>query len=200
MRLYSNQMSPYGRKVMTIIHELGLVDRVEFVNAQPRERPDEVTSFSPLGKIPVLTTDDGLHLRDSPVIAEYLATEFGDEALLPASGPSRWRLLSEVADADGIIEAAVVVKNERARPAEQQSVDWINWHLGKVERSLAQLDQQAEALTGRRDLGIIAIGCALGYVPRRLPEYAGLKRFAGLAALYGQLLEWPAFAATEPAK
>lgn len=202
MRLYSNAMSPYGRKVMTVIHELGLEDRVELFPAQPRERPGEVIPVNPLGKIPVLVTSDGLVLRDSPVIAEYLVTEFDtrDESvrLLPTRGAQRWRILSEIADADGIIEAAVLVKNERARPAPQQSPAFIAAQLEKIERGLASLDARAQDLVPRRDLGVIAIGCALGYVPLRVPEYAGLTRFAGLVTLAEALAAWPTFARTAP--
>ena len=199
MRLYSNAMSPYGRKVMTVIHALGLRDSVELVAAQPRQRPEEVIPINPMGKIPVLLTDDGTALRDSAVIVEYLASEHGGEALLPATGPERWRNLCQMADADGLIDSAVLVKNERARPAGQQSPDFIAEHLGKIERSLAAIEAQAAGLVGRRDLGAIAIGCALGYVPRRVPEHEGLARFAQAAALHRDLLGWPPFAATAPA-
>jgi glutathione S-transferase len=199
MRLFSNAMSPYGRKVMVMLHALELTDRVELVAAHPRERPEEVIAINPLGKIPVLVIDTGLELRDSPVIAEYLATEHGGASLLPLAGPDRWRILCEMADADGIIESAVLVKNERARPSEQQSTAFIAEHLGKIERGVATIDATAASVIGRRDLGAIAIGCALGYVPRRVPEFADMSRFTGAAAIYRDLLGWHAFSVTEPA-
>ena len=198
MRLYSNAMSPYGRKVAVVIHALGLGERIQQIPAQPRERPDEVIAVNPLGKIPVLVTEDGLCLRDSPVIAEYLCDCFGGESLLPRSGTERWRIMVEMADADAIIESAVLVKNERTRPDIQQSASFITEHLGKIERGLAAVEAMAAELAGRRDLGAIAIGCALGYVPRRVPEHAGLARFPAAARVYGALQGWPPFAATEP--
>ena len=198
MRLYSNAMSPYGRKVMVLVHELGLEGKVTLAPAQPRERPDEVIAVNPLGKIPVLVTDDGLTLRDSPVIAEYLAAEFDDGRLLPLSGPQRWRVLCDVADADAIIESAVLVKNERTRPAAQQWAPFIDSHLGKIERGIADIEARSASIVGRRDLGAIAIGCALGYVPRRVPEYADMSRFPGAEAVYRDLSAWESFARTEP--
>lgn len=198
MRLYSNGMSPYGRKVAVVIRALGLTDRVEMVPAQPRERPDEVIPVNPLCKIPVLITDDGMALRDSPVIVQYLAETFGGAALLPGTGAERWRIMVEMADADAVIESAVLVKNERGRPETQQSAGFVADHMGKIERALAAIEAGADALAGRRDLGAIAIGCALGYVPRRVPEYAGLDRFPGAARVHAALMGWPPFAATEP--
>lgn len=198
MRLFSNALSPYGRKVMVVIHELGIEDRVELVDVHPRNRPDEVIAQSALGKIPILVTDDGVPVRDSPVIAEYLDAEFGGRRLLPAGGPGRWRILTRMADADGIIEAAILVRNERLRPPEQQSADWIAWNLDKVRRMLAALETAADELAAGFDLGTIAAGCAVGYVPRRLPEFEGLAALPRLAAFYEELRKRPSFARTEP--
>lgn len=197
MRLYSNPMSPYGRKVMVVIHELGLSGRVMLVDTQPRARPEEAIAVSPVGKIPVLVTDDGLTIRDSPVQAEYLCAEFGGEHLLPSRGRERWRILTAVADADAVLEAAILVRNERLRPAEQQSADFIAWHLDKVRRTLAAFEADVAA-GAPYDLGAIAIGCVASYVPRRLTEYEGLATFPRLAAFHASLLERPAFAQTEP--
>jgi glutathione S-transferase len=200
MRLLTNAMSPYGRKVSVTVHEIGWTGRVETVTAMPRQRPEDVTGQSPIGKIPVLDAGNGLILRDSPVIAEYLIASAGAAALLPATGDARWRILTDVADADAVIEAAILVKNERARPAEQQSAEWIDWNRAKVQRMLDDLERRAAALSARFDLGIIAIGCALGYVPRRMPEHAGLAGHPGLARLWAALLERPSFRETEPAE
>lgn len=198
MKLYSNGMSPYGRKVMVVIRELGLLERIELVDAQPRLRPDEVVPVNPLGKIPALMLDDGAVLRDSPVIAEFLCDGFGGQALLPSGGDERWRILTDVADADGAIEAAILVRNERLRPAERQSEEFIAWNLAKVVRTMDHFEAAADRIAQRYDLGAIAVGCAIGYVPRRLPEFEGLPKHPRLAALYAKLSERPAFATTEP--
>lgn len=198
MRLLSNAMSPYGRKVMVVIHELGLEDRVELVDVQPRLRPDEVIAESALGKIPVLLTDSGITVKDSSVIAEYLVAEFGGHGLLPARGARRWRILTRMADADGIIEAAILVRNERLRPVEQQSASWIAWHLDKVRRSMVALESAVETFADDFDLGTISVGSAVSYVPRRLEDFEGLAEFPNLARFHQNLLERPSFARTEP--
>jgi glutathione S-transferase len=198
MRLYVNGMSPYGRKVRIVIHELGLSDRVERVDTFPRDRPEEAIARGPLGKIPVLETDDGRLVRDSAVIVEYLDHEYGGNRLLASGGAGRWTALTRMADADGAIESTILVRNERLRPAEQQSPAWIDWHVGKVRRCLGEFDALADKLADRVDIGVIAVGCAANYVPTRLPEFEGLTDFPRLAALCAELRKRPSFAATEP--
>jgi glutathione S-transferase len=199
MQLYSNSMSPYGRKVMIVLHELALLDRVTLVDAQPRERPEEVIGHNALGKIPVLITDSGQHILDSPVICEFLDAEYGGNKLVPASGAERWRALTMVAAADGIVDAAILVRNERLRPAGQRSDAFIDWNAQKVSRSLDAFEARAADIRETFDLGVIALGCAIGYVPRRLEEYDGLKSWPQLAELVAQLAERPSFAKTAPA-
>ncbi len=198
MQLISNGMSPYGRKVMIVLHELKLSDRVTLVDAQPRERPEEVTRHNPLGKIPVLVTDDGAEIFDSPVICEFLDAEYGGNALIPVSGPERWEVLTTVAAADGMIDAAILVRNERLRPAEQRSESFIDWQAQKVRRGLDAFEERAAELAKAFDLGTIALGCALGYVPRRLEEFEALTSWPRLAALAGELAERPSFSRTAP--
>lgn len=198
MQLFSNRMSPFGRKVMVVVHELGLLDKVTLVDAQPRERPEDVVRHNPLGKIPVLVAEDGTRIFDSPVICEFLDTEYGGGRLLPSSGPKRWRVLTTMAAADGVIDAAILVRNERLRPAEQQSSDFMEWHAGKVRRSLDAFEDSASGLRATFDLGVIALGCALSYVPRRLPEFEGLKGWPRLNELVETLSERPSFVNTSP--
>jgi glutathione S-transferase len=199
MRLYTNPMSPFGRKVAIVIRELGIEVQVHEVLALPRQRPEDITGINPIGKIPVLEIAGGQALRDSPVIMEYLATEYGGAALLPASGPDRWQVLCDLADGDAIIETAILVKNERARPAGQQAPEFLDWHGAKVIRALEALNARAGDLAARFDLGVIAIGCALSYVQMRMPEHAGLTDWPGLAALHTTLMQRPSFAGTLPA-
>jgi glutathione S-transferase len=198
VRLYVNGMSPYGRKVRIVIHELGLADRVELVDTFPRDRPEEAIAKGPLGKIPVLETDSGVLVRDSAVIVEYLDREHGGSRLLASGGADRWTALTNMADADGAIESTILVRNERLRPAEQQSPAWIDWHVGKVRRCLQQFDTMAGDLSGRIDLGVIAIGCAAAYVPTRLPEFEDLPKLSRLAGLLSELRKRQSFLATEP--
>jgi len=196
MDLVSNEMSPFGRKVRIAIHELGLIDRIRLVDGRPRDDLEGVTRHNPLGKIPVLVTDAGTRIYDSPVICDYLDTEFGGGRLIPAT--RRWEVLTTVALADGIIDATILVRSERLRPEAQQSPGWIDQHRSKIVRGLAALDARADALVHTFDLGTIAAGCAAGYVPMRIEEFGELRDWPRLKALADTLASRPSFAATAP--
>ena len=117
MELRYGTLSPYVRKVRVVAEELGIADRIKLVLTNTREKPEEIVPLNPLGKIPTLLTDDGMILFDSPVVCEYLDATFGSNRLLPASGPRRWEVMTSVALADGIIDSAIMSRQEKARPA-----------------------------------------------------------------------------------
>jgi glutathione S-transferase len=147
-------LSPYVRKVNIVAHEHGLAARIQLTPLNTRTEPEKLTPLNPLGKIPVLITDAGDAICDSPVICEYLDAEFGHHRLLPAQGARRWQIMTAAALADGLLDAALLVRHERARPAEQQSVEWTKMHLSKVHRALdhfeGAVDTFGAELTWRR--------------------------------------------------
>ena len=75
MILHWSPKSPFVRKVVIVAEECGLSDRIErrrsvaVFDAAPNPA---ILADNPLGKIPVLITDDGLKLVDSRVICDYL--------------------------------------------------------------------------------------------------------------------------------
>ena len=109
MKLYHSQTSPYVRKCMFIAHHLGLADRIEKLPsaAHPVNRDQSIIPSNPLGKVPTMITDDGTVLFDSRVICEYL-DHLGKGSFFPAAGAERWRVLTEQALADGILDAALL--------------------------------------------------------------------------------------------
>ena len=198
MELKFSPLSPYARKVTVTAHELGIAGRIRLTTVKTREEPESVAPFNPLGKIPALVTDGGAVIFDSPVICEYLDAEFGNHRLLPATGARRWDILTRMALADGTIDAGLLVRHERARPAERQSQDWIDWQLRKVFGALDRLEQDIETIGGAIDLGTIAVGCALGYLPLRVAELQGLPRWPRLRAWYEGVSQREAFHLTAP--
>ena len=74
LRLRNSATSPYVRKVRVLLLETGLEDRVELINTQvtPTNPNAELNVDNPIGKVPVLLTENGVALYDSPVICEYL--------------------------------------------------------------------------------------------------------------------------------
>lgn len=198
MELKFSPLSPYVRKVSVVAHELGIADRIRLTKVNTREEPDKIAPLNPLGKIPTLVTDAGAVLYDSPVICEYLDAEYGGHRLLPASGARRWDVLTRMALADGIMDAAIIVRHERVRAPEKQAEDWIAWQLRKVYAGLDALERDVEWFGDSLDLGQIAAACALGYVPLRIDEVAGLPKWPQLKAWYERIAQRDAFRLTAP--
>lgn len=198
MELKFSALSPYVRKVMVVAHEAGVADRLQLSPVNTREEQEKITPFNPLGKIPALVTDAGHVLFDSPVICEYLDAEFGGRRLLPAGGDRRWEILTIAALADGILDAGLLVRHERLRPADRQSPEWIELQMRKLNGGLDALERQAERFGSRLDLGLIGVGCVLGYLPLRVDETKGLSRWPRLKSWYATMSQRPSFERTTP--
>src|ERR1700681_4871554 len=91
MKLHWSPRSPFVRKVMVAVHELGLADRVTCVRtvAATTKSHAELMQDNPLSKIPTLVLDDGTVIYDSPVICEYLDGIGGAPKLHPAEPKAR---------------------------------------------------------------------------------------------------------------
>jgi glutathione S-transferase len=198
MEIKFSGLSPYVRKVMVVAHELGVAERLTITKINVREEQPKITPYNPLGKVPALITDDGRILFDSVVICEYLDTEFGGHRLLPASGAKRWQVMTTAALADGLIDAAVLIRNERLRPPDRQSNDWIAHQLRKVIGALDQLERDMPALRDDFDLSHVGIGCGLGYVTLRVDEVPELSRWPQLQSWYATTSQRPSFQRTVP--
>src|SRR6202041_4025060 len=103
MKLHWSPRSPFVRKVMVVVHELGLADRVICVRTVAAStRPHAVLmQDNPLSKIPTLVLDDGTVIYDSPVICEYLDALDGGPKLFPAEARARLLALRRQALGDG---------------------------------------------------------------------------------------------------
>jgi glutathione S-transferase len=170
MKLYISTLSPFARKPRVIARETGLTARIEEipVTVSPLKANAEVGSANPLMKVPTLVLDDGTALFDSPVICEYLDSLHPGRKMFPPAGEPRWTALKLQAVADGILEAAVLVRYETAlRPKELQWADWIAGQREKWHAGLDFLDRSAATLAGEPTIGSITVGCALGYLDFR---------------------------------
>lgn len=183
MKLLFSPQSPYVRKVMIVAHELGCLSEIETVPtaAHPVQRNAALIASNPLGQIPALELADGRVIYDSRVICEYL-NEACAGAIVPATGPARWRALTEQALGDGMLAAALLARYETAaRPPERQWLAWLEGQLDKAATGLDAIERDAAALAGRVDIGTITIACALGYLDLRFPDFGWRTRFPRVA-------------------
>ncbi|KAA1193248.1 glutathione S-transferase family protein [Pseudohalioglobus sediminis] len=97
MKLIGAHLSPYVRKVATILTIKGISYEPEVVI--PGMMPDDFIEISPLLKIPVLV-DGEVTLPDSSVICEYLNEKYPEPATMPSdvAERARARFLEEYGD------------------------------------------------------------------------------------------------------
>ncbi|MBN9135044.1 MAG: glutathione S-transferase N-terminal domain-containing protein, partial [Phyllobacterium sp.] len=140
MKLLYQTHSPYARKILVAMHEIGLADRVEVIHHEtsPTRRNEAVYALNPLGKVPVLIGEDGFALFDSVAIADYLSTLPGGSALIPSSGNARWETLRLQAAAQGIADSGIVVRWETERRPEP--LRWPTMRDAQLQKIIAACD------------------------------------------------------------
>jgi len=201
MKLYYGRLSPFVRKVMVLAHEKNLVAQLELaaVTLTPTEPDRNLMLANPLGKIPTLVLDDGTILIDSPVVCEYLDGLGGGQELVPARGLARFRVLSLNALGDGLLEAAMNVRVEGLRPAGTRWDKWIAAQQLKVDNALDALNGGAFGLSNDAvTLGEIAVGCALGWLDFRMPQFEWRASRPALSAWQAGFARRPSMLATVP--
>ncbi|WP_070886541.1 glutathione S-transferase N-terminal domain-containing protein [Pseudomonas sp. D2-3] len=173
MRLIHAAASPFARKVRVLAAEAGLTPQIQLIDTAvlPIALNERVNALNPLGKVPVLEIDKGEVLFDSRVICEYLDSLHDQPRLIPSEPAARWRALRIAALADGLMDAALLVRYERAvRPAEYQWSEWVEGQMSKVYRALAALESNADELSKMPSIAHISVACALGYLDFRFSE------------------------------
>lgn len=199
MRLHWSPRSPFVRKVMIVLEETGLADRVERVRSPvmmaAAPNPD-VLADNPLGKIPTLVRDDGTALFDSRVICAYLDGIATGRPMIPRDFEERIECLRWEALGDGLTEVLLLWRIEVARGA-AASAAIAGGFEAKVRAALARLEVEAPALAERPfGLGHAAILCALGQLDFRYAGCGWRAAHPALAAWSDGLQARPSVAAT----
>ncbi|ARU94031.1 glutathione S-transferase family protein [Tatumella citrea] len=201
MQLYFATTSTFVRKVMVCARLLNLSDDIELLDsaAHPVDRDERIASFNPLAKVPALRTAEGLCLYDSRVICEYL-NSLAQGTLIPHSGEARWISLTRQALGDGLADAALLAHYEfNARPPEKQWQGWADAQLKKVNAALAESERQATGFSRQPDdIGLISIGCALGYLDFRFAQFHWRENHPQLAAWFAVFDTHPAMVESRP--
>ncbi|MGE0751901.1 MAG: glutathione S-transferase family protein [Variibacter sp.] len=200
MILRTSTASPFGRKARIAAAVLGLDKKIDVRHADGSDPNDPIRTENPLGKMPVLTLEDGTYLYDSPVILEYFDVLAGGGRIIPKETAARFAALRLQALGDGLMDASVLLMYEqRFRAEDRRESKWIEHQTAKVSRALAALEKALPAVSASPDVGQITLACALGYLDFR---FAGEWR-----KQYPKLVQWldafaakvPAYAATTPA-
>lgn len=201
MKLHWSPRSPFVRKVMILLHETGLIDRVELVRSvvAMHETNADLMRDNPLNKLPTLVRDDGSALFDSPVVCEYLDSLHDGNRLFPANGEARFSALRWQALGDGLLDLLVLWRNELNRPTDVQSKPHLAAFEVKAEAALDRLDTESESLEAAPfGIGHIAVGCSLSYVDFRFPERDWRAGRSAVTAWHADFATRASVVATEP--
>ena len=201
MKLFYSPASPFARKVLVFIKELGLEDKVELVKITSTvlDQNAALAASNPVAKIPTLVLANGKSLYDSRVITAYLDSQVASPSFYPNTGDARWDVLAMEAMADGMMDAAVNARYERGlRPSEKQWDDWVNGQMKKVHGALKAFDAAAASFGDKTDAGIIGAACACGYLDFRYPDLGWREMCPALGAWYAKFSERKSMQETKP--
>ncbi|MGC2775177.1 MAG: glutathione S-transferase family protein [Bradyrhizobium sp.] len=192
MKLTFSPASPFARKVRIAAIELGLIDKIEFVPAAviPGQANEEYSKITPLKKLPVLILDNGDVILDSYVIVEYLDELAGGNKLIPASGPSRWKVKSEHSMLQGMLDSMLLCRYEAmVRPEAMRWQAWSDDHWNRAWMGMARFNQQSDLMTRPFDIAAIGLVCVLGYADFRFADCGWRKAFPALDAFHQKMME-----------
>jgi glutathione S-transferase len=138
MKLYNADLSPYAARVRLAIYRKDL--KIEIV-APPESglKGPEYLALNPMGKIPVLVTENGETLPESETILEYLEDIFPTPSLRPA-GPmdrARARLVARIGDI--YVQTTIFPLFSQLNPAARDTTI-VETQLASLEKGLTHLD------------------------------------------------------------
>lgn len=204
MKLIGSNASPYVRKVRVVMAEKKL--DYSYVLEDVMAADSRIREYNPLGKVPCLVMEGGEAIFDSRVIVEYVDALSPVGKLIPPSGRERAEVKTWEALADGLLDAALLVRYEAnwpGRTAEQRSQAWIDRQMGKIHSALQAMSRGLadKAFCGgvHFSLADVAVGSALGYLDFRFADLDWRGAHPNLAKLFEKLMQRPSFQQTVPA-
>lgn len=201
MELIGSLASPYVRKVRIVLSEKKIEYKLTLEDVWSAE--SKVHQSNPLGKIPCLIMEDGGAVFDSRVIVEHLDGITPVHKLIPQSGRARTEVKTWEALADGLTDAAILVRIESGQRAEnERSAKWVERQMAKIERAMEVmakgLGEKAWCCEGKYTLADIAVGCSLAWFEYRFPQVQWRDKHVNLARHLDRLMLRPSFADTMP--
>ncbi len=200
MKLLYTLTSPYARKVRVVAAEKRI--EIEMLKVALADPACPVIQYNPLGKIPVLVLDDGESLFDSRVIVEYLDNRTPLARLIPQEHSAKIWVRRWEALADGVCDAAILARQEAARPEKLRDNAVIEKQMGKVSRGLTQLNAELSdnkwCVDDTFSLADIALGCMLGWLDLRYADMGWRESYPNLARHFEEMMKRPSFSETAP--
>jgi glutathione S-transferase len=199
--LLGSLRSPYCRKVMILAHELGLAPPIELIAATVGTGfiNTTVQRWNPLGKVPVLITDDGRSVYDSLVICLYLERLCGGLQQAAPDSDSTLLVMQWHALGQGLTDVLLQWNRERARAAPKRTEGYAAILEAKVFSAFDALEQMTLTFDAASfGLGHAAIASALGYLDFRFQEVEWRAGHPRLRAWFERSMARPSCASTKP--
>lgn len=195
MKLWYSTTSAYVRKVRAVAAYHGLALEEMKISQASFSEQAEHNQDNPLGRIPVLQTDEGEWLYSSNVIAEYLDA-LGQQPKLYPQDETRWAALNLHALAEGILDNTVIVLADKMLRPEQE---WWTVRHEQIKqrnaRTFPVLLERIKPFGMQLNIGTLNAVCAIDFLDFRdaLTEVSQSGHFAELknwAAAMNQQYPW----------
>ena len=195
--------SPYVRRVAVSLKRLELP--FEHGNWSVGADFERIRHYSPLGRVPVLVTDDGVALTESSAILDAIDDMVGPRrALLPPSGGARREALRLMALATGAGEKARDQLYERmVRPPEKYHEPWVarcrdqmHGALGLLEDACRERAAASWLVDDRLTQADITVACIGTFLGESLGAFGESGRYPLLAAHVRRCESLPEFRST----
>ncbi len=189
MELYFSYPSPYCQKVLIALYEkkLGFVGKL--VNLMDPADRAEYQAIYPMGKVPLLITDDNKALPESSIIIEYLDQLQAAPRLIPADDElaRSVRLWDRLADQYLCAPVMNMLFESRKPAAQQDAADIERWsrQLGTMYR---MVDDQLARFPYLAGMEFSMADCAAIPALYYSSQFASLKGFPRLAAYFESLM------------
>jgi glutathione S-transferase len=195
--------SPYVRRVAVTLKHLDIP--FEHGNWSVGADFERIRRYSPLGRVPVLVTDDGVALTESSAILDAIDDRVGPRrALLPPTGDARREALRLMALATGAGEKARDQLYERmVRPPEKYHEPWVarcreqmHGALGLLEDACRDRGTATWLVGDRLTQADITVACIGTFLDESLGAFGGSGRYPLLAAHVQRCEALPEFRST----
>jgi glutathione S-transferase len=201
MKLIGPWLSGFTRRTAITMKLLGIP--FEHLNLNAYTDKDEVRRYSPMGKVPALVFDNGETMIDSSGIIDVLHEMVGPEkALIPPSGPARFRALKLIGIGMNIYPKLSSLYDETLRPKEHQLQSVFEGLAEQAIIGLTLLEKETgDGWLVNDRFGQADIMTAICYQAAStfvLPDHVTAKNFPRLAALTERAMKIDAFASTVP--
>ena len=182
MKLITAAPSPYARKVRISLHEKTIEHEV--VIDVPWNENTLTKDKNPLGKVPILITNENEYIFDSKVIIRYLDQIKPKPEIYPIDPKNHLSALIIETVADGICDAIVLIRLENVRVKNLISKQWIKRQENKIVNGLKHLSNEISSKSYFVDnyfnIADISAFTCLEYADIRFKEFDWRKSFPNL--------------------